>query len=453
MARSISRKTVLTRLFDTVDECVYALDAERRLVYYNAALASRLQVEDGSLLGTSSRYSSQPVATLPDLQAVVNGLCPPPEVFQGRSVTAPIVLQTAAGACESMAQFIPFQQQSAVRLVFAIVADEDTPSSLAAVPDRLHDQIRRLRRQLGVTYDMGQLVGKSAAIRRVRRQAEIAATVSSHVLLTGPPGSGRERLAKAIHHRCAPDAPLVPLACQFLDDELLHTTIVSLLTGSSDEVSDDCLRTLLLLDVDQLVPQAQAELLRMLLEADTAATGRRWHVISTARSPLVAVEGAVDPELAHLLSTVQIDLPPLSDRVEDIPLLAYYLVEQYAEREGRQIPDLDDAAIELLVAHSWPGNIDELRSVLLGALQTMTANRIRAEDLSRHLVHGIDAALHPVPEEQAVDLPRLLAEVETEMIRRALRKADSNKAQAARLLGLSRAKLLRRIEQLGIDQW
>jgi DNA-binding NtrC family response regulator len=188
-----------------------------------------------------------------------------------------------------------------------------------------------------------------------------------------------------------------------------------------------------------------AELLRLIATA-------KFRIMVTAT---VDGEGQLTllPDVVDSVSTFTIEIPGLGQRPEDVRLLAEHFLEKMNTQTQKRIVGFDDGAIELLMAHSWPGNRNELNDVIAEAHQAATGVRIVAADMPRFLRHASDAAIHPPPEDESIDLDSILRTMEIEMIVRALRKANSNKAQAARLLGIQRNKLLRRIEQLEITNW
>jgi transcriptional regulator with PAS, ATPase and Fis domain len=441
---AISRKTVLSRLIDSATQPVYALDEKQRLVYCNDALARRLGATAEELVGSICQYVTTPPG-LENRQSLLNGLCPGPHVFLGREELAAVLLPQGDHLEEFTVRFLPFTEHvesggsGSVQLVLAVVQLLDQTSPVA----NYHDEIRRIRQQLAKDYDMDQLIGVSPGIQKVHRQAKLAAAAGENVLLLGPPGTGKERLAQAIHYAGQSDAvPMVSLACHFLDDELLRTTVLSLVQQANDTGN---LPTLLLTEAHELAEEAQHELLRLIATA-------KFRIMVTAT---VDGEGQLTllPDVVDSVSTFTIEIPGLGQRPEDVRLLAEHFLEKMNTQTQKRIVGFDDGAIELLMAHSWPGNRNELNDVIAEAHQAATGVRIVAADMPRFLRHASDAAIHPPPEDESIDLDSILRTMEIEMIVRALRKANSNKAQAARLLGIQRNKLLRRIEQLEITNW
>jgi DNA-binding NtrC family response regulator len=214
---------------------------------------------------------------------------------------------------------------------------------------------------------------------------------------------------------------------------------------------------LLLLEADQLPEDAQAELLGLL---SIHELGLR--TLATSQRSLIELAGqsGYDRELAQVLSTIVVELPSLRDRPEDISLVAQFFIERHnagKETLGTQSETtaqwtgFTTAAMEQLMAYTWPGNIDELRNVVRECLATSEPPMIDTHQLPQRIKAGLDAALNPVDQPTSLDLETHLADVERDVIRLALRRSGGNKSQAAKSLGVSRARLLRRIEQLGIS--
>ena len=432
---AVSRKTILSRLIDAAAQPVYALDDRQRIVYCNAAVADKLQSTVEDLTGMQCHWTTDPPQA-ENLQSRVNCLCPAPAAFRGELGQGRVPLVDSGGT-DWQADFVPLQESGQVHAVLAFLR----PVTSEPPAPRYRDEIRRLRSRLGVRFDIEQLIGESPGIQKAHRQARMATQTDENVLILGELGSGREHLANTIHYGGTDEpAPLVSLACQFLDDELLRTTVTSLVSQTS---ASNRLPTLLLTDADKLVDEAQQELWRLLSES------RPFRLMATAVS-WDHWTAQLLPELAEATSTVTIWLPALADRPEDVLLLAEHF---RIDASSGRVPAYTASARELLVTYRWPGNIAELKQVVEMACATAGSRAIEPNDLPRHLRHAIDAALHPPQKELTIELETLLEKIESELIRRALRQADSNKAQAARLLGINRPKLLRRIEQLDIRDW
>ncbi len=329
-------------------------------------------------------------------------------------------LTTPSGRLSLEADFCPLRharagdEEVAGLLVVVTGAQPATASTTRVAPAsqvvtqaaQLHAELWALRSKLRQEFQVEALIGQSAAMCRVREQVRLAAKVQASVLVCGPAGSGRERVARTIH-ACAPstNAALVPLAAAVLDAELLRTTLGAYIQRCA-ELETDQVPTLLLLDADQLAQDAQVELMGFLAIEELGI-----RTLATAHQSLMdlARQGAFHPRLADRLSTVTVTLSPLHDRPEDVPLLAQHLVEQLNERERRFVDGFAPQAMEQLMAFPWSRNVDELKEMVDVCYAQAAGPLIESCDLPARVRLGLDAALHPVAEPMPGKSGRILA--------------------------------------------
>ena len=457
MPRLRSRSNRLAEILDASDRPLYVLNEQRCIVFCNTACADWLGRPLEEIVGVRCDFDAgESGGPGKDLSAA---LCPPPQVFAGEPASAWVSFHAPGGQRHRRrGEFLPLGGASesgcgAIALLSPCDEPEGplppvAPGDLTA--QDLHDRLRELSREVRRRYRPDRLAGDSPAIHRVREQVRIAAASPTRVLIVGPPGSGREHVARTIHGGADPDtaAPLMPLSCPSLDAELLHTTVHAFLRRCAAS-EDTALSTLLLLDADRLAAEAQAELLAILRVASVPL-----RTIATSRQPLLALanEGQFSKELAYRLSTLLIELPALAERRQDIPFLAQQLVEEFNARGGAQLSGFTPETLDQLAALPWPGNVDALADVVEQACRKAAGPWITPADLPDHLQLMASAAAHPLRVEETIVLDEFLAQVERELLQRALRRARGNKARAARMLGIPRARLLRRLSQAGLDQ-
>ncbi|MFC1759630.1 helix-turn-helix domain-containing protein, partial [Planctomycetota bacterium] len=311
----------------------------------------------------------------------------------------------------------------------------------------LHDQIREVRRSLKCTYAIDKIVGPSPSMQMVRRQIAAAAASHSNAVVIGPPGSGRESIARTIHYVAPnPEAKsLLPLTCELLD--LLSSMLDSFAERANEQ--SDARSTLLLLDVDMLSPDAQSTL------ADFLTDRTKLQTLATATKPLASTsqsDGVSFHSGLHChLETMTINVPPLRDRLTDLPVLVQSAIESQNAAGGKQVSHISTAALDVLAAHNWPRDVAELFEIIRHAHASTNGVSIEKDDLPEILKLARDAEMHPRAEPEQIDLDQFLGDAETDLIRRALRQSKGNKTQAATLLGINRSRLLRRIEQLRIN--
>ncbi len=345
----------------------------------------------------------------------------------------------------------------------------------------LDDARRELARQRRSKYTLASFVGTSAAAVEVKRQARRAAQSSSPVLLLGETGTGKEVLAHAIHAASArASGPFVSVNIAAVPDTLLEAEFFGVApgayTGADRKGRDGKFKladggTLFLDEIGDMPPSLQPKLLRALQEGEIEPLGSNKlvrfdaRVIAATSRDLAALvrEGRFREDLYYRLNVLPIAVPPLRERQADIPALVEALGEDLSHRNGTAPPELDPAALALLSAQPWRGNIRELRNVLEQAALRTESGQITSHELMAVLRQaGVrDIATQPriVADTATAGLqrpvaqpPRPLAEqvaqVERQAIRAALEHTGGNKLAAAKLLGISRATLYERLEQL-----
>ena len=454
MPRKISIAKALTRLLDAATGAVYVVDAQRRFVYGNGAFSSWVGRKAEELSGLKCLYSTS--GELTGAAELAAALAPPPEAFEREECAGTVVAPGESGKLESRpARFVALSgADSEVLGVIVLVGEaagtSDSDHATESSPAELHEQLQQLRGDLGRRFHISQLIGQSPPLRRVREQVRVAAQSNARVLVAGPPGSGRELVARIIHYGPrgggAAVGPLVPMDAALMDAELMQSTLTSFLKRKA-EWRGERPPAILLKDVDRLPSDAQQELAGFLRLPEIELP-----LISTAGRSLskLAERGKFRQDLAYHLSSLTILLPPLRKREGDLPLLAQFFLEEFNSRGGKQLAGFSPEALDLLFAYSWPGNVDELAEVIRHACEQAGSPLVQVADLPARLHHAAEKEAHPPPSEERIDLDAYLGQIETELLRRAMAQARGNKTKAAELLGIHRARLIRRLVQLGL---
>ena len=445
----------LARLLEAVASPLYVVDNQRRIIFCNQALRDWTGLSAEELLGQECRYHSGAEPAGPP--AIAAALCPPPETFHGRGASANVTLPQREGEppqsdLERRTDFVPLGSDpeaanGVLAIVTAAASGEDDRANSDSTPTELHARIQRQRRRLMVRYHVDRLWGDSPAMRQVRAQVLLAAAGKGSVAVSGPRGSGREHVARAIHYATAQGkaGPLVPLACPLLDSELLQATLRGLARAKSADPAQA--PALLLGDVDQLPAPAQLELARSL-----GGAAQPFRLLSTAREPLaeIAARGEFRPDLACLLSTLSIRLPPLVERLEDLPLVAQWFLEQVNSQGAKQVGGFSPEALDRLAGYHWPGDLAELEAFVTEAHANCRGDEVTPAELPPRIGLAADAMATPRKPEETIVLEEFLAKIERELIERALTQARGNKTKAARMLGMTRPRFYRRLVQLGL---
>jgi DNA-binding NtrC family response regulator len=448
----------ILRLLNAVDSPVYFVAEDRQLAFVNKACAKWLGVDGSDLIGRVCRYQS---GDSDPLAAAADSLCPPPEVFHGKRTIAALSIQDTSGASKRRrAEFIPLSDDdgSVVGVLALVGAVELAEGDVAICPTvtesdeapRLHELVSKFRTAMAGRHRLERLAGKTPAMHRVRAQIEMAAQCNATVLIVGPAGSGKQHVAGTIHFAQSPPVgALVPISCAALPSEVLVSTL-SALSKKHAAANYEQTATLLLTDVQMMPAEVQADVANWL-----SAAPKNIRIIATSKLPLssLADQGVFRRDLAMLLSTIVIELAPLASRRDDVPLIAQMLLEDCnSESQSKQLRGFSADAMDKLVAYDWPGEIDELAAIVREAFTTAEGHEIAAGDLPKKLRLAAEAAKFPRKPVEPIDLEKFLAQIETELIERAMKQAKGNKTQAAKLLGLTRPRLYRRMVQLGLVQ-
>lgn len=479
MARTRFTVGYLKEVLDAGRLPLFVLDDARRVVFWSQPCAEWTGVAEQAMLGQRCDYHAPdgPPPEVP-LAAAASGqapaarlaleLAPPAEVFWGcRRRTLRTCSLTAGGTSTRWIEYVPLAEGSdAASAVLALVEPVEAEAAAtvfppaSAVPDArvderaepsaddLHRQLSDFRRQFSRRFVADRFVGRHPAIVRARQQAALAARGGANVWIAGPVGSGKEHLARSIHSARTPDGggSLLPLSCASLGGELLWSTATAWLSNEP-AIQSGRPATLLLSDVDQLAAEVQPALAELLAAGRTNLQAIGTSALS---SEAAVAAGAVRPDLAALLGTVEIRLPALAERLDDLPLLAQALLEEANARGGKQVAGFTPEALDLLAGYPWPGNCDELAAMIAEAHAAAGGPEIGPRDLPKRIHLAADAAQAAPRAIEAIQLEEFLARVERELIERALKRAKGNKSRAAKLLGLTRPRLYRRMVVLGL---
>jgi two-component system response regulator AtoC len=337
---------------------------------------------------------------------------------------------------------------------------------------RLSSENAWLRSQLDARYSFSGLVGRSAAMRELTRLLEAVAPTGSTILISGETGTGKELVARAIHHNSPRrQQRFVALNCAAIPETLLEAELFGHVRGAfTGAVGHRVGRfeqahrgTLFLDEVGTMSVALQAKLLRVLQErefervGDSRPTKVDVRVIAATNSDLERMvrDGTFREDLFYRLNVIPVALPPLRDRREDIPVLVQHFLDRFCREVAppRAGVTMSQGAMRRLMAHPWPGNIRQLENVVERAV-ALSAGRIQIDvgdlpaDFQAASVPEEPWAI-PLPDD-GLDLEAVLAGAERDLIERALARTDGNRRRAASLLGLKRTTLVEKLKRLQI---
>jgi PAS domain S-box-containing protein len=322
--------------------------------------------------------------------------------------------------------------------------------------------VEELRKELEGRFQVGDLVSRSAAMRRVFDVLPQLAASDSTVLIQGETGTGKELVARAIHGLSARKAmPFVAVNCGALPDTLLESELFGYKTGAFTGADKDkpgrfALAeggTLFLDEIGEVSPALQVRLLRVLQEkvyeplGGTRPVKANVRVMAATNRDLAAQvrKGVFREDLFYRVNVVRLDLPPLRKRKEDVPLLAEHFIARFNRIQAKAVSGISSEALALLMAHDFAGNVRELENIIEHAFVLCGEGKIEP----RHLPEDF-AGRVPAPPARSKGLAAALRAAEAQAIREALERNRFNRLAAARELGLHKSSLFRKIKVLGI---
>ena len=379
-----------------------------------------------------------------------------------QSPAMPVVVMTAFGSVETAVEAMKAGASDYVLKPFSLAEMKMVVHKELDV-SRLREENRSLREALGEKYKHPNVVATSARMQEVLATVERVAPTNSTVLLGGESGAGKDLIARVIHERSRRSpGPFIKINSTAIPENLLESELFGYekgaFTGATTskpgkfELADK--GTLFLDEIGDVPPATQVKLLRVLQERDFERLGGTRTIkidvrliAATNRDLRAALEeGTFREDLYYRLNVVPIDIPPLREHKEDIPDLAKMFFARFCKESGRSISGISPEAMDALLAHHWPGNVRELQNVIERACALAAGPHLEAGDIHLDTIRprAASASDHFLPEGVTLD------QWEDEMIREALKRANGNKSQAARLLGLSRNALRYRLSKIGI---
>ncbi|HMJ15288.1 MAG TPA: sigma-54 dependent transcriptional regulator [Polyangiaceae bacterium] len=331
---------------------------------------------------------------------------------------------------------------------------------------RLSDEVKRLRRAMAQNPQVDGLVGNSAVMQRLRELIARVGDSDASVLITGDSGTGKELVARALHaHNKTTDPPFVAVNCAALPALLLESELFGHVKGAFTDAqrSRDGLfieahgGTLFLDEIAEMPMEMQVKLLRALQERKVRPVGGNTErpfsarlVAATNRDIEAEVKaGRFREDLYYRINVVRVEVPPLRERGTDVVVLAQHFLETTRVRRGTQVVGISSAAAQKLMDYNWPGNVRELQNAMERAVAFTAFDHITVDDLPEKIrtYGGVPNVTQP---ETTTELLTLV-EVERRHIARVLKAVLGNKTQAARVLGVDRRTLYRKLEMYQVD--
>jgi len=374
----------------------------------------------------------------------------------------PVVVMTAYGSVETAVDAMKRGASDYVLKPFSLAEMRMVVRKELDV-QKLRQENLSLREALGKRYQHPNVVAQSSRMQEVLATVERVALTNSTVLLGGESGVGKDLIARAIHEKSRRAAgPFIKINSTAIPENLIESELFGYekgaFTGATTtkpgkfELADK--GTIFLDEIGDIPLATQVKLLRVLQEREFERLGGTRlikvdvRLIAATNRDLRAAleEGTFREDLYYRLNVVPIDIAPLRERREDIPELTTLFVARFSGDSGKPITGIASDAMQLLVSYHWPGNVRELQNVIERACALAQGPLLNVSDINLDNLRGKAGA----PADNFLPAGMTLEQWEDEMIREALRRANSNKSQAARLLGLSRNALRYRLSKIGI---
>ncbi|MGB9067769.1 MAG: sigma-54 dependent transcriptional regulator [Candidatus Acidiferrales bacterium] len=375
----------------------------------------------------------------------------------------PVVIMTAFGTVESAVDAMKAGASDYVLKPFSL-AELVLVIRKELASHQLRQENRDLREALGRRYEYKNIIAKSDKMQAVLALVERVAPTNSTVLIGGESGVGKDLVARAIHeHSQRANGPFVKINSTAIPETLLESELFGYEKGAFSgattskpgkfEVANN--GTLFLDEIGDVPAAIQVKLLRVLQDREFERLGGTRTlkvdvrlVAATNRDLRAALEeGTFREDLYYRLNVVAIDIPPLREHKEDIPALAQFFLEKFARESGKPVHNITPAAMKMLMDFHWPGNVRELQNVIERAITLSADSTLDVADIH------IDTARRAHVESGSAVLPEGMSmeQWEEELLREAIKRANGNKSQAARALGLSRNALRYRLSKMGVS--
>jgi len=381
------------------------------------------------------------------------------EVAHKVAPMTPVIIITAFGTIESAIKAMKMGAYDYITKPFQM--DELVLTVRKALENRLlKKEVIRLRKEVESRYDFHQLIGKSPSMQKIYDLIERISDSSSNVLITGESGTGKELVAKAIHYNgVRKEGPFVAINCAAIPETLLESELFGYKKGAFTDAKSDKKGlifkanegTLFLDEITEMPFTLQAKLLRVIEEREVRPLGDTnsypidVRIISTSNRDIASLiqQGRFREDLYYRLKVIDIEMPPLRERKEDIPILVQHFIHKFSKELKKAVSSVSEDALKILLNYFWPGNVRELENIIQRAITLSQHEVILPDDLPASIIQKTDEKLF----EKAMEEKFTLDQLEKEYVKRVLIETGGNKSKAAERLGLDRKTLYRKLEE------
>ena len=385
------------------------------------------------------------------------------ELLEGARLKAPdvlIIMMTAFGTIEDAVDAMK-------KGAFDYIQKGSDPAEVEMVVERAlkfqttQRENRQLRSELKERYSFGNMIGKAHNMEQVFDLIDTVSDSRATVLVTGESGTGKELVARALHYNSPRStAPFIRLNCAALPKELMESELFGHEKGASTgaikqtrgrfEMADG--GTLLLDEISEIDPALQAKLLRVLQEREFERVGSAQtikvdvRIVATTNRDLTRQieEGRFREDLYYRLNVIEIALPSLRERRDDVPALVRTFIERYNSENNKNIEGISDEAMDLLMQYEWPGNVGELENYTERAVVVARGPQLETRDFPQKLSAGPSAT-----GDQGIQVGLTVQEMERRLIMKTLEACGGNRTEAATMLDISTRTLRNKLHEYG----
>jgi len=329
---------------------------------------------------------------------------------------------------------------------------------------------RALKEHLRSDYDIANIIGRSQPMKKLMDMMSMVAPSEATVLITGESGTGKELIARSLHFNSPrKEKPLVVVNCASIAETLLESELFGhekgAFTGADKRREGRFMQanhgTIFLDEIGETSPTMQAKLLRVLQEKEVQRVGSEEtikvdvRIVAATNRNLEAdvANGRFREDLFYRLNVMNLNVPPLKERQEDIPLFAQHFLKKFADKNRKTVKGFVPLAVDMLLNYDWPGNVRELENAIERAVILLTGEHITEKQLPLNITKKYpdpDLSTSPIAAAPVMDGTRSMEEIEKEAILATLKASGGNKSETARRLGITRKTLHNKLKNYGL---
>ena len=381
--------------------------------------------------------------------------------------TIPVIIMTAYSSVDSAVEAI---KSGAYEYLIKPLDFEVLKLTIERASEHagLKEENRALKEHLQSDYDIANIIGRSQPMKKLIEMMSMIAPSEATVMITGDSGTGKELIARSLHFNSPrKDKPLVVVNCAAITETLLESELFGhekgSFTGADKRREGRFMQadsgTIFLDEIGETSSTMQAKLLRVLQEKEIQRVGGEEtlkvdvRIVAATNRDLEkeVAEGNFREDLFYRLNVMPLNVPPLKERREDVPLLAQHFLTKFSDKNRKAIKGFVPLAMDMLVNYDWPGNVRELENAIERAVILATGEHITEAQLPLNITEQYeDLEIRPTGTTQILDGTHSLEDIEKEAIMAALNGSNGNKAEAARRLGVTRKTLHNKLKSYGL---